>query len=316
MGTGLRLRPGTRGDTPAIVELLNNTFRTPIDAATWEWYAHSNPNGPSRIYAALEPHEESLAGMVAYSPIVLRFDGVPVTSDYAHHLALKPAYRDTFSYMALMPHSLKAEEKLGVQMAIGPPNRTAYPIHKKLTRWVEFGSLQRLRKLSPMTREHSCRAIEEFGEAFNRFYGRIASNLVFCLDKNATWMNWRFCRRPGAPYTVYVTGSESDWRGYIILKRWRDENGYRKAHIMDLHADDPAALRELLAAAESYAAGYGEVNLWAIEGYPYRAWLESAGFTTTDADRQPLLARPLNGFQALFPEGNCSLSYGDGDSQY
>lgn len=311
----LRLRQGDRGDTPAIVARLNDTFRTPIDGPTWEWYALGNPNGPSRIYVA-ESDDDPVAGVVAFSPIFLRIDKVRVCSDYAHHLALKPAYRDTFSYLALMQYALKAEAALGVKMAIGPPNPTAYPIHKKLTRWVEFGSLRRMRKLSPQVREHECRQRSSFPDSFDSFYDQVSRRLAFCLEKNAAWMNWRFCRRPGSPYTIYTTGPEDAWTGYIILKSWQEESGYRKAHIMDLHAVNEAAFQELLKAAESYADGYGEVNLWAVQGYPYRRWLEAWGFTTTPADHQPLLARPFNAFMPVYPEGDCCLSYGDGDSQY
>ncbi|HJZ96100.1 MAG TPA: hypothetical protein VKE70_06315, partial [Candidatus Solibacter sp.] len=64
------------------------------------------------------------------------------------------------------------------------------------------------------------------------------------------------------------------------------------------------------------AAGCGELNLWVVQGCPYRNWLESRGFTTTDADHQPMLARSFNGFPATYPEGHCSFSYGDGDSQF
>jgi len=312
---GLRLRMGTREDSPTLVSLLNDTFRTPIDAATWEWYAFGNPNGPSRIYLA-ESDDGEIVGMVAFSPLFLRFQGTPVPSDYAHHLAVKPAYRDTFSYMALMQYALKAEEAFGVKVAIGPPNRMAYPIHKKLTKWVEFGFLERLRKVSPAPEKHSCRELHRFSQEFDSFYERISGGLDFCLEKNATWMNWRFFRRPGSPYKVYAVGAGSDLSGYVILKRWQDENGYRKVHIMDLHTTDEAALQELLAAAESYAVECGELNLWVIQGYPYRHWLESRGFTTTAVDYQPLLARPFNGFAPIFPRGCCSLSYGDGDTQY
>jgi hypothetical protein len=127
-------------------------------------------------------------------------------------------------------------------------------------------------------------------------------------------MNWRFCHRPGSPYTVYTVGGAEGLAGYVILKRWQEPDGYRKVHIMDLHAMDDAALRRLIAAAESYAAGCDELNLWAIQGYPYRGFLEAAGFEPSR--RQPLLAKTLDGSSILFPDGNSSLSYGDGDSQY
>jgi hypothetical protein len=34
----LSFRLAERSQTPSVVELLNQTFRTPLDEATWEWY--------------------------------------------------------------------------------------------------------------------------------------------------------------------------------------------------------------------------------------------------------------------------------------
>ncbi len=156
----LRFRMATREDTPEIVALMNATFRTPIDPPTWDWYVYGNPNGPSRVYLAMELTQDTIVGAIGFSPIRLKVGGATIMADYAHHLALNPAYRDTLSYLGLVRHSLKAQADGPIRFAIGPPNRTAYPIHKKLTKWIDFGFLDCLRKLSPVNQPHSCRGTE------------------------------------------------------------------------------------------------------------------------------------------------------------
>ncbi len=310
----LRFRMATKQDTPEIVALMNATFRTPIDGPTWEWYVYGNPVGPSRVYLALEPCEETIAGVIGFAPIRLRIAGATVMADYAHHLAIKPLYRDTMSYMALLRHSLKAQDLGPTKLAIGPPNRTAYPIHKGLMKWVDFGYLDCLRKLAPQGRPHGCRELKVFGDDFGDFYARVSQNFNFCVEKTAAWVNWRFFRRPGSLYTVYAAGSEEELRGYVVLKRWREPDGYSKAHILDLHAVDENALSQLIGAAECYAQGSDELNLWAMQGYPYRSALEGMGFLP--GFRQPLIVRSYSGDSPSYPCGECSLSYGDGDTQY
>lgn len=310
----LRFRKGTREDSPQIVTLLNSTFRTPIDTATWEWYVYGNPLGNSQVYVATDADDLAMVGVIAFAPIRLRISGTTVLGDYAHHLALKPEYRDTLSYVALLRHSLRAQAERGSNAAIGPPNRTAYPIHKTLMKWVDFGFLDCLRKLSPQAQPHTCRGLARFPEDFAEFYGKVSKDLNFCVEKDADWMNWRFLRRPGSPYTVYVASQGETMSGYVILKRWQEPDGYRKAHILDLHAIDDAVLGQLLAAAESYAADCDELNLWSVQGYPYRSALESMGFTA--GFRQPLIARTYDGSAITYPDGGCSLSYGDGDTLY
>ena len=311
----LRFRMATAADTPEIVALMNQTFRTPLDPPTWEWYVYGNPNGPSRLYLALEPERDAIVGVIGFSPIQLRVNGVPVSADYAHHLALKPVYRDTLSYLALLRYSLKAQADGPTKFALGPPNRTAYPIHKTLMKWVDFGFLDCLRKLSPQSRQHTCVEWKVFPDEFDAFYAHVSKDLGFCVEKTAEWVNWRFCRRPGSPYTIYAARNEDELTGYVVLKQWLEPNGYRKAHIIDLHAADETALVSLIAAAESYAADCDELNLWAVQGYLYQSALESMGFTRGDF-RQPLIARPYDGTKIDYPGGECSLSYGDGDSVY
>jgi hypothetical protein len=309
----LRFRQAVRDDTPEILALINAAFRTPIDASTWEWYVYGNPLGPSRVYLALDP-VGAIVGTLGHAPIPLRLQCTRIRAGYAHHLVLDPRYRDTFSYIAFMRHCLQCEAAGDVELMMGPPNRIAYPIHKTLMKWVDFGFLDCLRKAHPASRPHSCAELRRFGSDFDGFYAAVSGSLALCYEKTAPWMNWRFLDRPGSPYTAYVIRAGSVMAGYVVLKRWQDPDGYRKAHIIDLHALDDATLAELVAAAESYGAGCHELNLWSVQGYPYRAALESMGFSLHA--RQPLMARTLTQRQPEYPNGPCCLSYGDGDSQY
>ena len=311
----LAFRNATPADTSTIVLFLNQTFRTPIDAATWEWYVYGNPLGHSRVYLAVEPDDRAI-GIIAFAPISLRIEGSVVSADFAHHLVLLPAYRETFSFVALNRHALQAQAALGRRLAIGPPNRTAYPIHKTIMKWVDFGYLECLRKLKPQTRPHECVESNQFPPEFDQFAAEISRPLAFCVEKDQAWMNWRFCRRPGAPYTIYTVSNGARLSGYVILKRWPDPDGYRKAHILDIHALDSQSLSQLAAAAETYASDCDELNLWAVQGYRYRDGLDAIGFAANPAAHQPLIARPYAGPPLRYPVGPCAFGYGDGDTLY
>ena len=310
----LRIRSALPEDTPQIVALLNDTFRTPINTAIWQWYTQGNPLGPSRVYVAVEDDRESIGGVIAFAPMAYRLNDARIPGDYAHHLAYKPVHRNTVCYLALCGHALEGESRCGVRLVIGPPNKRAYPVHKVLGKWYDFGYLDCLRKLPPFAQQHRCEKLDRFPEEFDSFYQRVSKDLNFCVEKNAAWANWRFCSRPGSPYTVYVDRQAGRMAGYVVLKQWQDPDGYRKAHILDLHALDDESLANLIAAAECYANGCNELNLWAVQGYPYRASLDAGGFASWH--RQPLVARTFDGPKVEYPQGACSLGYGDGDSQY
>ncbi len=310
----LKLSEGTRQDIPEIIDLLNATFRTPITKEIWEWYVYRNPAGNSRVYIARQDSNDALVGVIAFSPTRLRIGGGVVAGDYAHHLALRPDYRDTLSYMSFVPYSFRGQLEAGRKLCIGPPNKTAYPVHKALTRWVDFGHLDMLKKQRPSTRKHDCIELTAPPVDISKFYLSVSEDLVFCVEKDGAWMKWRLFDRPDRPYTIYGYFKNGQLRGYVAMKRWRDPDGYRKAHIINLHALDETALENLVAAAETYADGTAEVNLWAMDGDRYKAFLEKTGFVT--ANRQPLLLKTYDGSAVQFPQGPRSLSYGDGDTQY
>jgi hypothetical protein len=312
----LTFRLGAREDTPQIVALLNQIFRTPIDPETWDWFTYDNPYGESRVYLAEKAETRSLAGMFSFTPIRIKIQGTLIPASHGHHLVLTPAYRGGSAFIALSRYALQAESSCGTHLVMGLMNRNSYQAHKFLMKWNDFGFLDCLYKVSTRRQDHDCREIKAFGPEFDEFYHRLSPRFSFHCDKNADWMNWRFQRRPGAPYTSYVAERNREIEGYIILKRWQEPDGYRKAHIVDMHALSDVTLWELLAAAETYAADCNELNLWAIQRYPYRELLETAGFAEGAARAQPLAVRWLDGTSALFPEGNASYSYGDGDTVY
>ena len=309
----LTFRVATRDDAPQILALFNEAFRTQTDSGTWEWYAHGNPYGASRVYLALDQEDHNAAGAFVCTPLRLTINGAPVQASSAHHLVLKPAYQGGPAFVGLSRHTLEGESREGMKLVIGVPNSKSYRPHKVLMKWTDFGAMDMLFKLSPQQRPHSCVEAPSFSE--DEFHRRVGRTLNFCLEKTAEWLNWRFCRRPGNPYTIYDIRDGGELAGYVVLKRWQDADGYRKAHIMDLHALNPAALSQLIAAAESYAVGANELNLWAMCGYPYRAALETMGFVPRPSSRQPLIARVFDA-SIEFPAGNASLTYGDPDYQY
>jgi hypothetical protein len=268
------------------------------------------------VYLAEDSDQRRIAGLFSFTPVRIRLQGELVTARHGHHLAVRPEYRGGVAFVALSRHAFEVEASHGTRLVIGLLNKKSYGPQKVLMKWKDFGFLDCLRKLSTSVRDHDCREAHSFPADFDAFYGRVSQHLSFHCEKTEEWMNWRFCNRPGAPYRVYVLERMGNLQGYVVLKRWQDPDGYRKAHIVDLHASDQTALHGLLAAAESYAADCDELNLWTIEGYPYREFLQNAGFSVRDPAPQPLAVRTCDDSPVVFPAGGSSFSYGDGDTVY
>ena len=312
---GLNFRLAARDDIPATVAVLNRTFRTPMDEATWEWYLYGNPFGASRVYLAIEAETGAIAGVFAFTPLPLRFRTSMMGSS-GHHLCLTRERHGGTALIALSRCALAGETDHGVMLAIGLPNRRSHQPQKVLMKWADLCTLDCLYKLSPAARQHNCKPLDRFDAGFDRFYGRLQPRFEFLIEKNAAWMNWRFCDRPGRPYTAAAVECGGELAGYAVLKRWREPDGYTKAHIVDLHALDEASLAELLTAAESYAAGCDELNLWSAPDYPYRPLLATCGFMPRAEGRQPLIAKALGDDPLAKLDGPMAFAYADGDLVY
>src|SRR5215471_20446629 len=122
----------TREDAPQVVALLNATFRTPMDEATWNWYVYGNPFGTTRVYLLVEKESQAPAGVFMYTPVPLRIRNERIAASSGHHLCLKPAYQGGTSFIALSRQALAGEVAYGVRLALGVPNRRSHEPQKRL----------------------------------------------------------------------------------------------------------------------------------------------------------------------------------------
>jgi hypothetical protein len=284
-----------------------------MTSSDWEWFAYQNPVlGPNRVYLAIY-QDHDLVAISGFSPVALFIRSKSIRASYAHHMVIDSRHRQGMMFITLSRYAFDKERNLGTEVIIGPPNRYSYMPHKVLMHWGDFGYMDTLCKMEPRSRSHKCVIALSFGKEFDDLYATVSKKLSFHFNKTALHMNWRFFQRPNNPYTVFKIRSYKMLRGYIVLKRWEEADGYRKAHIMDMHALDDEALYELLGAAETYAANCDELNLWCVVGYPYRTQLETIGFVVSKTARQPIIIRGLNGENPVFDGGPASFMYGDGD---
>jgi hypothetical protein len=305
-------RIGTREDDTQLVALFNATFRTPVSNEDWRWFSYDNPNGLNRVYI-LQDSENSLVGCYCVFPAVILFDGQRCVAGFPHHLIVRLPYRGAHIFVDFSRFVFEYETRANSKVLVTAPNKNSYLPHKMLAGWSDFGLMDCLYKLQPQSRSHRCKPVEVFTSEFEDLFITVSKNLAFCFEKSVAWLNWRYSDRPSKPYTRFAFYESSKLEGFIVIKRWQEPDGYRKAHIMDLWALTDNAVSQLLAAAETYAADCNELNLWSVTGYPYRNQLEANGFVARESARQPIIARALTGENMLFPMGAASFMYGDGD---
>lgn len=309
----ISFRVGNKEDDNSIVALLNSNFRTKLSCADWLWYCYENPNGFNRVYIMLDA-ENIAVGCYCVSPLAILNYGKSNIIGYANHLVIQPTSRDAFSFIKFSKFVFEKEKERETRFLIGPPNKSSHQPHKVLAGWVDYGYLDSLVKIPISSKKHSCVIIDQFTIEHEIVFKACATNLSFCIEKSAAWLNWRYLSRPNNPYTSFAFYEDGSVCGFIVMKRWIESNDYRKAHIMDLWANNNNTVVELLKAAEHYAADFNEINLWCSSDSPIRSQLNVAGYVLQTEDRQPLIGRSLNGDIVRYPKKEWSFMYGDGDT--
>jgi L-amino acid N-acyltransferase YncA len=314
MAAEISFRIANEEDSPAILAILNNSFRTPIRLPQWKWYSYRNPEGNNRVYVMLN-RSGTVVGCYCVAPARYNLSGRIDNFGYANHMAVYPVFRSAFNFGRFSRFVFDQEQRLGTSFLLGPPNRNAYQPHKILGQWVDSGRL----KISKRTvglgrgRDHSCQLVQEFTLETIHPIQAESQYLNFSVVKSLDWMNWRYFERPNKPYMVFASRSAGCVSGIIVLKHWREADGYRKLHIMQMSAVDEQTAQDLLSAAYEYAGDADEINLWTSHNERFEKLLHAEGFVADEDAFQPLIARRIRNDPPNFAEP-WNFCYGDADS--
>ncbi len=287
---GLRFRRAALRDDPRILDLFRASFAREISPSVWDWLNSKCPTGRNRTSLVEDVKSGQLVASYSLLPIRLRFNGQETKASLCTNVNTHPDYQGRGLFTKLGRYALAGEAQQTTRVSLGMPNRKAYPGHMAVG-WQVMCPLPFLVKHHCSSRHHSCREVESFDSRMDQFHARLSERFSFIILKDHAFMNWRVAERPGRQYTRFVCEEGQELRGYVVLKQF-EEQGYRKAHILDIHADSSEILRELLAAAESLAQGQDELNLWTNPHNPYANEFLACGFS--ERESQDLLIIHFN----------------------
>lgn len=278
-----QFRAATPADDPALLALYEAAFGKGFSPEWWAWY-FACPTGRDRV--AVAELDGQLAGAYGLLPYRLWLNGREVAASLCQNVCTHPDHQGRGLFVRLGHHALDAEGARGVSVCLGMPNSKALPGHLKVG-WDEAAPLPFLVKEHDAIRprRNRCVEVDAFDPRVDALMERIRERFAFLVLKDHAFLNWRFRARPGQQYAIHQVEDGDLVRGYVVLKRF-DDGDRRKAHILDLHAEDEGALAELLAAAEEHACLSHELNGWTNPLDPYREQMLAAGFVErASADR-------------------------------
>jgi len=273
-------------DEEKILDLQRAAFES--DKFTHEWYDwifNKCPLGLNRTYLIEDLETGKPAGCNAFRPLRLLYNYKKVNASFSHSTAISPDYRRQGLFTRLIGDYAPGREFIcGAPVSIGMPNANSFPGFMKAGYEV-ICDLPFLEKKNCRLRSHACNKVDRFDERFDPFFSFIAERFSFILLKDHKFMNWRTVERPDVEYTIYVYPERAPMQAFVVLKLF-EYNGYRKAHIVDIQAENGSAMQEVIRAAETFAKMHAtrELNLWTNPHDIYRSDFEQEDFHLYEKD--------------------------------
>ena len=276
MNDKLIFRIATPEDNEKILKLYKESFNRELKTDWWRWFSYECPTGMNRTYIIEDTDNGKFVGSYSLLPIKLFLNGKVTKASLATNASTHPEYRGEGLFTRLGHFVLDLEKNFSTPITLGMPNQKAYPGHMKVG-WEVMCKLPFLVKNDCQTRPNRCHEINKFGKRFDTFFEKISKRFSFIILKDYNFMNWRVTDRPDIKYKKFIYDEGKDLKGYVILKQFSDK-GYKKTHILDMHAENKEIFLELMAAAESYAYGSDELNMWTNIYNPYQKYFLEQGF--------------------------------------
>lgn len=310
----LTLRAATAADGPGVRALFSATHKRELSDDVWRWRYHGRPDAPSVCTVADDGGVAAHIGALRFPADAL---GGGLTAALWTDLMTHPAKRDLGLFMDLAQANLDACGAAGVSLVYAFPNDRSYPLLKRLLGFRDLGDLVAYESpLASLRRPDAAPASETRPAAaeLDAFWKRVVPKDGLSLRRDAAWLDWRFYRRPGAPYAVFYARTDGGLSGWAAAKVFSGPEG-RVGDVLELWSESSEARASLAAALLDWfsARKADVVSAWAAPGDALRSYYGGLGLTPA-GPRTHFVARELAPAARAFPAEPAYWRIGKGDS--
>lgn len=272
----LNFTPYKDGDEGKILELFNLVFGRELPLSFWRWRQFDNPAGGP--WTELVWDGDKLAGHYAVSATKLSIDGIETSACLSMTTMVHADYRGQKIFERSAESIYSRLKATGVKAVYGFPNNNSHRPFIEKVAWEDICEIPMLSLDVASARKSGSIAVEiaDFDSRFDRLWQRVKGQNAIWAWRNRETLAWRFSKNPTNKYRIAVVEDAGEIRGYVVTKTYLDKS----LDLVDLIADDPLAIRELLnwAIAEAETAKIESANIWAPMGTATRRLAEIVGF--------------------------------------
>jgi len=288
MGRAWTVRPGRPEDTPAVLELFEQTFGKPLSEAAYRWKLLESPwplPAPATFVATAG---DRVVGHLGGTPLRLRLDGRDVPAVHVCDGMVAEDFRRRGIMTAIGLASNRAWTAGGAALLLALPTQNWVGLRGRLDYRPAFGlgwlwrPLRLGSLLAPrLGRGIEVSAVETPGPEFDALWEAIGGQYEALVVRDRAWVTYRYAAAPGFGYRILLASARGRPAGYLVY-RVLTARGRPSAWIADLFTapDDRAASAALVRAAcsELRRAGAAALRVFAASGTLVARHLWRVGF--------------------------------------
>lgn len=305
-------------DDEKVLLLYNYAFNRTFSMEWFRWFNYSCPFGPNRLYIAEDQTTSSIVGSWGLLPYKVKFNDEVIGGSLASNLVTHPCYRRRGIFANVVKFALAQEERYGSKISLNAPNKLSEMGLAALRGYLKVGfeiisDLDFIITYNNKPEQFKATKVGRFSEKFDLLLSTSIDKMKFAVFKDHRFLNWRYFDRPDQEYHVYAYQDENTVLDFIVLKYF-EENGYKKAHILDIYAINEYVFNDLLNVAKSFAftRNCQELNCWQIRNSPYAPWFYKRGFELS-ANKYALMLSNNFGVKEVLISQDWWFALGDND---
>ncbi|MCL4429605.1 MAG: GNAT family N-acetyltransferase, partial [Chloroflexi bacterium] len=313
-----------KNDLPSLLELLRSNFNGWHSAQYWTWQYEENPNGSPITWVAED--NGKIVGCYNLIPTKIRIGQTSTKGAQAVDAAVDKSYRHAGIFKKLATNAIAQAKQEEIALVYAFPNEYSYrgqvrigyrpmSIIPKMYKvfhldsvFEEYGFkgllaqkaanlmevIQRITETMTnpeLINSYYVKKIKDFDSRFDIFWSKIKeSNNKILVERDATYLRWRYSRHPEKRYTTYICEKNGEIAGYIILSLEKNVSFEGKGagklsvgNIVDLltlpDATDAAYLLISAACAYFERENVNVASCWMFSRFSYHTILKKFGFS-------------------------------------
>lgn len=276
------VRPYQAGDETGINDLFNVVFAQHRPLEAWRWKFDQNPASKEKVIAVAEDSNGKIIGVYAAMPMRFRFGDRTVLATQPVDNCITADYRGGGRVqVALYREYVRRMREIGAGFGFGFPNEIAYPVGKRLLKYIDLTTLTLLdRRLSlrpaiakrishPTIRslgeaigramfdvrlrwdrlnapnDVAIRRISDFSEEFDELWQQISERTGVSPIRDRAYLCWRYTDNPEGGFRILRATCEARLVGYLVGKIKEEPNGVRIGYILEAAGKDERIIRAL-----------------------------------------------------------------------